>query len=54
MATELEKGHDQISKDRGIDRDLLIDTLEDAVRSSVLRKYGDGLRRGSAIQRRNR
>lgn len=41
MATELKKAIDQISKDRGIDRDLLIDTLEDAVRSSVLRKYGD-------------
>jgi N utilization substance protein A len=41
MGTELKKAIDQISKDRGIDRDLLIDTLEEAVRSSVLRKYGD-------------
>mgnify|MGYP000219836185 CR=1 FL=1 len=41
MSMELKKAIDQISKDRGIDRDLLIDTLEEAVRSSVARKYGD-------------
>ena len=41
MSSELKKTIDQISKDRGIDRDLLIDTLEEAVRSSVARKYGD-------------
>jgi len=41
MGTELRKAIDQISKDRGIDRDLLVDTLEEAVRSSVARKYGD-------------
>lgn len=41
MSFELKKAIDQISKDRGIDRDLLIDTLEDAVRSSVIRKYGE-------------
>ncbi len=41
MSSELKKAIDQISKDRGIDRDLLIDTLEEAVRSSVARKYGD-------------
>ena len=39
--SELKKAIDQISKDRGIDRDLLIDTLEEAVRSSVARKFGD-------------
>ncbi|WP_199244306.1 transcription termination factor NusA [Pseudodesulfovibrio cashew] len=39
--SELKKAIDQISKDRGIDRDLLIDTLEEAVRSAVARKYGD-------------
>ncbi len=43
MGTELRKAIDQISKDRGIDRDLLVDTLEEAVRSSVVRKYGDEL-----------
>jgi len=41
MGMELRKAIDQISKDRGIDRDLLVDTLEEAVRSSVARKYGD-------------
>ncbi len=41
MSMELKKAIDQISKDRGIDRDLLVDTLEEAVRSSVARKYGD-------------
>ncbi len=38
---ELKKAIDQISKDKGIDRDMLIQTLEDAVRTSVHRKYGD-------------
>ncbi len=41
MSTELKKAIDQISKDKGIDRDLLVDTLEEAVRSSVARKYGE-------------
>jgi N utilization substance protein A len=39
--SELKKAIDQISKDRGIDRDLLIDTLEEAVRSAVARKHGE-------------
>ncbi|WP_207262462.1 transcription termination factor NusA [Desulfovibrio sp. Huiquan2017] len=39
--SELKRAIDQISKDRGIDRDLLIDTLEEAVRSAVARKYGE-------------
>jgi len=43
MSSELKKAIDQISKDRGIDRDLLIDTLEEAVRSSVARKYGESM-----------
>lgn len=43
MNLELKKVIDQISKDKGIDRDLLIDTLEEAIRASVLKKYGDGL-----------
>ena len=43
MGSELKKAIDQISKDRGIDRDLLIDTLEEAVRSSVARKYSDAM-----------
>ncbi|SKA86505.1 NusA antitermination factor [Paucidesulfovibrio gracilis DSM 16080] len=41
--SELKKAIDQISKDRGIDRDLLVDTLEEAVRSAVARKYGDAM-----------
>jgi len=43
MNLDLKKAIDQISKDKGLDRDMLIDTLEDAVRTSVERKYGDGL-----------
>ncbi|MBG0776868.1 MAG: transcription termination/antitermination protein NusA [Desulfovibrionaceae bacterium] len=43
MGMDLKKAIDQISKDRGIDRDLLIDTLEEAVRSSVIRKYGEDI-----------
>jgi len=41
MNLELKKALDQISKDKGLDRGMLIDTLEEAVRASVLRKYGD-------------
>jgi N utilization substance protein A len=43
MNLDLKKAIDQISKDKGLDRDMLIDTLEEAVRTSVTRKYGDGL-----------
>ena len=39
----LRKALDQVSKDRGIDRELLVDTLEEAVRSAVARKYGDSM-----------
>lgn len=41
MSMELKKAIDQIAKDRGIDRDLLVDTLEEAVRTSVARKFGE-------------
>lgn len=41
MSAELRKAIEQISKDRGIDKDLLIDTLERAVRSSVTKKFGE-------------
>ncbi len=41
MSMELKKAIDQISKDKGIDRSLLIETLEDAVRTSIIRKYGE-------------
>lgn len=43
MSMELKKAIDQISKDRGLDRALLVETLEEAVRTSVIRKYGDEL-----------
>jgi N utilization substance protein A len=43
MSMELKKAIDQISKDKGIERDLLVDTLEEAVRTSVLRKYGEDI-----------
>jgi N utilization substance protein A len=41
MNLELKKAIDQISKDKGIDRDMLIDTLEEAIRASVTKKFGD-------------
>jgi N utilization substance protein A len=43
MGMELKKAIEQISKDKGIEKDLLVDTIEEAVRSSVARKYGDDL-----------
>ncbi|MFP4236791.1 MAG: transcription termination factor NusA [Desulfonatronovibrio sp.] len=43
MSLELKRVIDQISKDKGIDRDMLVDTLEEAVRTSVSKKYGNML-----------
>lgn len=43
MNLELKKAIDQISKDKGLERDMLVETLEEAVRTSVVRKYGDDL-----------
>lgn len=43
MNLELKKAIDQISKDKNLDRKMLIETLEDAVRTSVFRKYGDNI-----------
>ena len=43
MSLELKKAIDQISKDKGLDRAMLVETLEEAVRSSVARKYGEEL-----------
>ncbi|MDR3074266.1 MAG: transcription termination factor NusA [Deltaproteobacteria bacterium] len=43
MSLELKKAIDQISKDKGLDRDMLVDTLEEAVRTSVIRKFGDAM-----------
>ncbi len=41
MSLELKRVIEQISKDKGIDRDLLVDTLEEAVRTSVNKKFGN-------------
>ncbi len=41
MSLELKKAIDQISKDKGLDRAMLVETLKEAVRISVLRKYGE-------------
>lgn len=43
MNLELKRAIDQISKDKGLDRDMLIDTLEEAVRTSVLRRFSDDM-----------
>lgn len=43
MSLELKKAIDQISKDKGLDRSMLIETLEEAVRTSVARKYGEDI-----------
>lgn len=43
MSLELKKAIDQISKDKGLDRGMLVDTIEEAVRTSVVRKFGDDM-----------
>lgn len=43
MNLELKKAIDQISKDKGLDRDMLIDTLEEAVRKSVLCRFSEDM-----------
>lgn len=43
MNLELKKAIEQISKDKGLDKDMLIDTLEDAVRTSVLRRFSEDM-----------
>ena len=43
MNFELKKAIDQISKDKGLDRDMLVSTLEDAVRTSVLKRFNDDI-----------
>lgn len=43
MNLELKKAIDQISKDKGLDRVLLIDTLEEAVRTSVLKRFSENM-----------
>ncbi|MCR5814626.1 MAG: transcription termination factor NusA [Desulfovibrio sp.] len=43
MNFELKKAIDQISKDKGLDRTMLVNTLEDAVRTSVLKRFSDDM-----------
>ncbi len=38
---ELKKAIDQISKDKGLEREMLIETLEDAVKASMTRRFGE-------------
>ncbi len=38
---ELKKAIDQISKDKGLERTMLIETLEDAVKASMIRRFGE-------------
>ncbi|MBQ2477523.1 MAG: transcription termination factor NusA [Desulfovibrio sp.] len=43
MNLDLKKAIDTICKDKGLDRSMLIETLEEAVRTSVLRRYGEDI-----------
>ena len=43
MSLELKKSIDHISKERRIDRDVLIDTLEEAVKTAVNKKFNNKL-----------
>ncbi len=43
MNLELKKAIDQISKDKGLDRDMLVATLEEAVRTSVMRRFSEDM-----------
>ncbi len=43
MSLELKKSIDHISKERRIDRDVLVDTLEEAVRAAVNKKFRNKL-----------
>lgn len=43
MSLELKKSIDHISRERRIDRDVLIDTLEEAVKTAVNKKYNNRL-----------
>ncbi len=43
MNSELKKAIDQICKEKGLDHALLVETLEDAVKTSVLRRYSEDI-----------
>ena len=40
MTTDLKRTIDQISRDKGIDRNILVNTLEEAIRSAARKKFG--------------
>ena len=40
MITDLKRIIDQVSRDKGIDRVILINTLEEAIKSAAKKKYG--------------
>ncbi|GLI33878.1 transcription termination factor NusA [Desulforhabdus amnigena] len=41
MASELKRLIDQVSREKGIDRQTLINTLEEAIKSAIKKKYGN-------------
>jgi len=43
MASELKRLIDQVSREKGIDRQTLINTLEEAIKSAIKKKYGTRL-----------
>lgn len=43
MASELKRLIDQVSREKGIDRQTLIQTLEEAIKSAIKKKYGGKL-----------
>jgi N utilization substance protein A len=43
MSLELRRIIDQVSRDKGIDRELLIDAIKDAIRKAAQKKYGSKL-----------
>lgn len=43
MSSELKRLIDQVSREKGIDRQTLVHTLEDAIKSAIKKKYGSRL-----------
>jgi N utilization substance protein A len=43
MSSELKRLVDQVSREKGIDRQTLVHTLEDAIKSAIKKKYGSRL-----------
>lgn len=41
MASELKRLIEQVSREKGIDRDILIQALEEAIKSAIKKKYGN-------------